>query len=93
LWQEVGEYEEKKAAAESRGEKLPTGEEVNHKIPFHSVLLSFLGESLVDDFFSPAIQANSCCGSESVGSICFWAFLPDPDPLVRDPDPSIIKQK
>jgi hypothetical protein len=65
LWQEVEEYEEKKKAAESRGEKLPTSEEVNHKIPFHSVLLSFLGESLVDDFFSPAIQANSCCGSES----------------------------
>jgi hypothetical protein len=40
-----------------------------------------------------------CCGSGSVGSVCFGAL--DPDPLVRgmdpvsapDPDPSIIKQK
>jgi hypothetical protein len=41
-------------------------------------------------------NSQQCCGSGSVGSICYWASL-DPDPLVRgmdpDPDPSIIKQK
>jgi hypothetical protein len=42
-----------------------------------------------------------CCGSESVGSVCFGALDPDLDTLVRGidpvsapgPDPSTIKQK
>ncbi len=39
-------------------------------------------------FHHQAKISHQCCGSGSVGSICFWG-LPGPDPLVRgtDPDP------
>ncbi len=42
--------------------------------------------------FSGFRHIRPCCGSGSVGSGMFLD-LPDPDPLVRDPDPSIINQK
>jgi hypothetical protein len=32
-----------------------------------------------------------CCGSGSVGSVCFWASYLDPDLLARDTDPIRIR--
>ncbi len=56
---EVEEYQQKKAESEARGEKLPADQEVCHRITFDSVLVSFLGESLVEDFYSPAVGAKT----------------------------------
>ena len=52
---EVEEYKKKKAETEAKGEKLDAKEEVRHKIPFSSVLASFLGESIVEGVYSPAL--------------------------------------
>jgi len=51
---EVEAYCARKSVAEAKGEKLEE-EEVRHKIPFSSLFQSFMGESIVDDFYSPAL--------------------------------------
>jgi len=52
---DVEEYKKKKAEVEAKGEKIDSKDEVRHKIPFSSVLASFMGESIVEDVYSPAL--------------------------------------
>lgn len=56
---EVNEYLKKKAEAEAKGEKLPADQEVRHRIPFSSVLESFMGESIVEDVYCPSLGAKT----------------------------------
>ena len=56
---EVAEFEKRKTEAEAIGEKLPAADEVRHKIPFSSLLESFLGASQVEDVYSPALGTKT----------------------------------
>jgi len=56
---EVGDFEKRKAEAEAKGEKISMEDEVRHKIPFSSILASFLGESLVEGVYSSALGAKT----------------------------------
>ena len=56
---EVEAFQARKTEAEAKGEKIPQEEEVRHKINFSSVLESFLGESIIDDVYSPALGCKA----------------------------------
>ena len=55
----VAQYKARKAEAEAKGDRLSGEEMVRARIPIEKVLETFLGEEIVDDFFSSAIQGKT----------------------------------
>jgi len=56
---EVEAFQKHKVEVEAKGEMIPKEEEVRYKIPFSSVVENFLGQSTIDDVFSPALGAKT----------------------------------
>ena len=56
---DVEQFQKRKAEVEAKGETIPKEEEVRYQIPFPAVLENFLGQSIIDDVYSPALGAKT----------------------------------
>eukprot|EP00088_Acartia_fossae_P049859 TRINITY_DN5528_c0_g1_i1.p1 TRINITY_DN5528_c0_g1~~TRINITY_DN5528_c0_g1_i1.p1 ORF type:complete len:817 (-),score=299.72 TRINITY_DN5528_c0_g1_i1:195-2645(-) len=56
---DVEQFQKRKAEVEAKGETIPKEEEVRYQIPFPAVLENFLGHSIIDDVYSPALGAKT----------------------------------
>jgi len=56
---EVESFKKHKADMEAKGETVPKEQEVRYKIPFSSLIDNFLGQSIIDDVYSPALDAKT----------------------------------
>jgi len=71
---EVEAFSARQAEVEARGEKIPPEEVIRSKIPFLSVIESFLGESIVEDVNCPTL-GGKMQGKQSVRLTTFPDLL------------------